>query len=89
MKLCLYLLFSLIAYFAFANGKPVQDEEYFENDDGLLSEMEPSPLSDKQNQDEEIYKSDVHVVSSGEQNLLGVVKNIYNFLQNNIKKSVY
>ena len=31
MKLCLYLPFSLIAYFTFANGKPVQDEENLEN----------------------------------------------------------
>ena len=31
MKLCLCLILNLIAYFAFANGKPVQDEENFEN----------------------------------------------------------
>ena len=31
MKLCLYLPFSLIAYFTFSNGKPVQDEENLEN----------------------------------------------------------
>ena len=36
MKLCLYLLFSLIAYFAFANGKPVQDEKNYENGGFLL-----------------------------------------------------
>ena len=31
MKLCLFLIFNLIAYFAFANGKSIQDEENFEN----------------------------------------------------------
>jgi len=46
MKLCLYLLFNLIAYFAFANGKPIQDEENFKNDVGLVNEMEPSSLND-------------------------------------------
>ena len=31
MKLCLFLNFNLIVYFAFANGKSIQDEENFEN----------------------------------------------------------